>query len=167
MAVEAQSSGLRPGERMPRFRLPAHDGSVVDSRELAGRPYVLFMYRRASTPVCINESAAFAELYPQFREAGAEVFGASADGYQAQTNFVCRFALPFKLLTDHDWQLRRQLGTPVPVEKEKKRITFVVDAEGLIRLIYFYERRGDVRDHARLALATVRELAGLPPQEYA
>jgi peroxiredoxin len=35
---------------MVEFALPAHDGSVVHSSELAGQAYLLYFYPKASTP---------------------------------------------------------------------------------------------------------------------
>lgn len=38
------------GQPMAEFSLPAHDGSVVRSSELMGRPYLLYFYPKARTP---------------------------------------------------------------------------------------------------------------------
>jgi len=38
------------GEPFAEFELEAHDGSTVSSSDLAGRPYLLFFYPKASTP---------------------------------------------------------------------------------------------------------------------
>jgi len=39
-----------PGGKAPSFSLPADDGTTVCSADLAGGPYVLWFYPRASTP---------------------------------------------------------------------------------------------------------------------
>jgi peroxiredoxin Q/BCP len=41
---------IAAGETMVEFALPAHDGSVVRSSELAGKPYLLYFYPKAQTP---------------------------------------------------------------------------------------------------------------------
>jgi peroxiredoxin Q/BCP len=41
---------IDPGDTMAEFSLPAHDGSVVESADLAGRSYLLYFYPKASTP---------------------------------------------------------------------------------------------------------------------
>ena len=41
---------LQTGDSMVRFELPAHDGSLVRSNELASRPYLLYFYPKANTP---------------------------------------------------------------------------------------------------------------------
>ncbi len=38
------------GEKFGEFNLPAHDGTSVDSRDLGGKPYLLFFYPKADTP---------------------------------------------------------------------------------------------------------------------
>ncbi len=41
---------LQVGRTMVQFELPAHDGSMAHSDQLAGRPYLLFFYPKAATP---------------------------------------------------------------------------------------------------------------------
>jgi peroxiredoxin Q/BCP len=38
------------GQKLVEFALQAHDGSIVRSSELAGRPYLLYFYPKANTP---------------------------------------------------------------------------------------------------------------------
>jgi len=45
-------------------------------------------------------------------------------------------------------------------DKPVKRITFVIDKQGVIQLVYFYTSRGDPADHAPAALKAVQDLAG-------
>ena len=41
---------LQVGQPFVEFELEAHDGSIVNSTDLAGRPYLLFFYPKADTP---------------------------------------------------------------------------------------------------------------------
>lgn len=41
---------LQPGQPMVDFELEAHDGALVRSDQLVGRPYLLFFYPKAATP---------------------------------------------------------------------------------------------------------------------
>jgi len=41
---------IQESEPMVEFSLPAHDGSVVRSSDLAGQAYLLYFYPKASTP---------------------------------------------------------------------------------------------------------------------
>ncbi len=41
---------LQKGTRFADFELTAHDGNVVRSADLLGRPYLLYFYPKANTP---------------------------------------------------------------------------------------------------------------------
>jgi peroxiredoxin len=41
---------IQPGQPMVEFALPAHNGSVVGSGDLAGQAYLLYFYPKASNP---------------------------------------------------------------------------------------------------------------------
>jgi len=45
-------------------------------------------------------------------------------------------------------------------DKPAKRITYVIDKQGVIRLAFYFTGRGDPADHAPAALDAVKELAG-------
>lgn len=94
----------------------------------------------------------------KFKKMGAEIFGCSADSPRSNNTFGEKLGASFLFLTDEDWELRLKLGTPEPVSKEMKRITWVVDGDGTLRKIYYYEGRGDVTSHVDEALETVREI---------
>jgi peroxiredoxin len=68
--------------------------------------------------------------------------------------------VPFGLLVDKDWEYRLKLGTPAPTKKEMKRITFVIDGKGVIRLIYYYEGQGTVANHVVQAYEAVKAIVG-------
>ncbi|MCH7471659.1 redoxin domain-containing protein [bacterium] len=96
------------------------------------------------------------QSYQDFRKAGAEVLGCSADSPATNKSFGEKLGAKFPLLTDGDWELRLKLGTPEPVGKEMMRITWVVDGDGVIRLIYYYEDVGSVKDHVEESLKAVK-----------
>lgn len=68
--------------------------------------------------------------------------------------------MPFKLLTDKDRELWQRFGVRLDKDKPVKRITFVIDSQGVVRLAYYYTGRGDVANHAHHALDKIKELAG-------
>ena len=49
-SAEGESDMIAVGEKFVDFELPAHDGTTVLSRDLEGRPYLLFFYPKADTP---------------------------------------------------------------------------------------------------------------------
>ena len=49
-SAEGDTDMIAIGEKFVEFELPAHDGTSVRSRDLEGRPYLLFFYPKADTP---------------------------------------------------------------------------------------------------------------------
>jgi peroxiredoxin Q/BCP len=154
----ADGTMINVGDPAPDFTLPAHDGSEVRLSDYRGKtPVVLFYYPRANTPGCTRETAEFAKRYDEFKRAGAEVFGVSGDSLKANCNFADKLDVGFKLLTDKDLELWRSFGVRKAGSKELKRITFVIDKDGIVRLAFAFGR-GDVLDHVRESLKVVEEL---------
>ena len=50
VAAEGENDMIAVGEPFVEFELQAHDGTVVRSVDLEGRPYLLFFYPKADTP---------------------------------------------------------------------------------------------------------------------
>ncbi|SEO97090.1 peroxiredoxin [Aquisalimonas asiatica] len=155
-------SSVTIGEPVADFSLPATGGETIRLSDFRGRHLVLYFYPKASTPGCTNEGLAFTELHAAFREAGAEILGASRDGVKAQENFRNKQGFTFPLLSDKDEQLCTQFG----VLKEKtmygrksvgiERSTFLIDRDGVLR----QEWRGvKVPGHAEAVLEAVQALA--------
>ena len=49
-AAGEEDGMLQVGQPFVEFELEAHDGSTVNSADLAGRPFLLFFYPKADTP---------------------------------------------------------------------------------------------------------------------
>jgi peroxiredoxin Q/BCP len=152
---------LQTGDRVPDVTLKTHDGSSVALADFVGRrPVVIFFYPKDDTPICTKEACAFRDAYEQFTAAGAEVIGISGDTGVSHRAFAARHKLPFLLATDADGSLRRAFGVPKTLGLFPGRVTYVVDRDGIIRLIYSAQLAS--QDHVTRALAAV-EAAGAPP----
>ena len=87
---------LLVGNKAPDFSLPRQDGSPFRLSELLQRgPAVVYFYPRDETPGCTVEACAFRDAYEDFRSAGAEVVGISADSTEAHASFASHRKLPF------------------------------------------------------------------------
>lgn len=117
---------------------------------------VLFFYPKDHTPVCTKEACAFRDSYEQFHEAGAEVVGVSSDSAASHQAFATRHGLPFPIVSDRDRALRRLYGVPTPLGFIPGRTTYVIDKQGVIRLIFNALFASD--EHVRQALAAVRDI---------
>jgi len=78
----------------------------------------------------------------------------------SNTKFAANLGIPYKLLTDKGLKLWERFGGRMDKDKPVKRITFVIDKQGVIQLAYYYTGRGDPAEHAPAALQAVQELAG-------
>jgi thioredoxin-dependent peroxiredoxin len=127
---------LEGGAPAPDFELEADDGSTVRLSELRGQPVVLFFYPKDDTPGCTAQACGFRDVYREFQQRGAQVFGISRDDRASHERFKAKYGLPFGLLSDPDHAVSDAYG----VWGERsfagkkymgiKRSTFVIDAEG-------------------------------------
>lgn len=149
------------GTPAPDFTLPVDGGGSVSLAALKGRTVVLYFYPKADTPGCTKESMDFSRLKPEFKQAGAEVIGVSADAVAAQDKFKAKHGLSIPLASDPDRGMIERYG--VWVEKSMygkqfmgiERTTFLIDGHGVIRKIW---SKVKVDGHAEEVLAAVKAL---------
>lgn len=151
---------LAVGDVAPPFQAVLQDGSQFDSASVIGKKtVVLFFYPKDNTPVCTKEACAFRDSYEKFTAAGAEVIGVSSDSPATHLAFAAKHRLPFPIISDTDRALRRLFGVPNPLGVIPGRVTYVIDRQGVVRLVFSALLASD--DHVRKALAAVQE-AGEP-----
>jgi peroxiredoxin Q/BCP len=142
---------IEPGQKLPRFQLPASGGASLRNTDFKDRKLVLYFYPKDSTPGCTLEAQDFRDRFKQFRKQGIDIVGVSRDSTKSHDNFCAKQELPFPLLSDADETLCQAFG----VIKDKtlygrkvrgiERSTFLFDAKGVLRR----EWRGvRVRGHA-------------------
>ncbi len=143
---------LKVGDRAPEFSAVSSDGVAVRLADYLGqRGLVLFFYPKDGTPVCTKEACSFRDSYEQFTKAGFEVVGVSSDGPESHQAFKTRYNLPFPLISDADGSLRIAYGVSKKLGLVPERVTFVIDKEGIIRLVFSALFASD--EHVRQALA--------------
>ena len=91
---------LEVGKKAPSFNLADQDGVFHSLEEYSGKKLVLYFYPKDNTSGCTKQACSFAELFPAFREKGAEVVGVSKDSVQSHKKFAEKYSLPFTLLSD-------------------------------------------------------------------
>lgn len=117
-------------------------GTTVDSKSLAGSPYVLYFYPRDNTPGCTTEACDFRDNWARVTASGVKVFGVSSDTVSSHDKFKAKFELPFHLIADVDktlhaaygaWGVKKMYGR----ESEGTiRSTFVIDASGHVAEVW-------------------------------
>jgi peroxiredoxin Q/BCP len=130
------AAGVRLGEAAPDFTLPDADGKPVRLSDRLGKAVVLYFYPKDDTPGCTLEACAFRDQYEDFVDAGADVIGVSSDTSASHRGFAKRHRLPFTLLADRDGAVRKRYGVPSTLGLLPGRVTFVIDAEGVVRHVF-------------------------------
>lgn len=128
---------LAVGDAAPDVSLPLHDGRTVRLADYRGKKaVVVFFYPRDNTPVCTKEACAFRDAYERFVDAGCEVIGVSCNSAASHERFADRHRLPYPLATDADGSLARAFGMKPVLGFLPGRTTFVIDKEGVVRMIF-------------------------------
>jgi peroxiredoxin Q/BCP len=149
-------SSLTVGDPAPHFQAVLQDGSTFNLADLLGKKIVvLFFYPKDHTPVCTKEACAFRDSYEKFVAAGAEVIGVSSDSQASHRSFAEKHRLPFPIISDHDRSLRKLFGVPNPLGFIPGRVTYVIDRQGVIRMVFSAIFASD--DHVEKALEAVQK----------
>lgn len=145
----------------PAFSAPNQHGNIVTLDSLRGRPVVLYFYPKAMTPGCTVQACGIRDHRDEFAGLNAVVLGISPDAPQRLQKFIERDQLNFDLLSDEDhaiadaygvWALKKFMG------KEYEgihRITFIIDAEGVLRHIIDKVKTKTHHDDALALLKTL------------
>ena len=91
---------LQIGDKMPRFIVTDQDGNMVTDNDLIGKPTVLYVYPKDSTPGCTAEACNIRDNYHSFLARGYQVYGVSKDSAASHRRFIEKYDLPFPLLSD-------------------------------------------------------------------
>jgi peroxiredoxin Q/BCP len=146
---------IRIGDHAPEFTATAADGSSIRLSDLIGeQALVLFFYPKDHSPICTREACAFRDSYERFVDVGAEVIGVSSDTSKEHLKFAKRNRLPFRLISDLDGSLRKAFGVPSAMGLLPGRTTYVIDKEGVVRLVFTAQFAAD--RHIDKAMAALR-----------
>lgn len=133
------------------------DGSKVSLAELIGeKTIVLYFYPKDRTTGCTAEACSFRDQYEDFKTAGAEVIGVSADDGASHEDFKGRYKLPFTLLTDVNGEAAKALGVKKVLGMLPGRVTFVIDRKG--QVVHRFESMMRATRHVDEALQIVKTL---------
>ena len=147
---------LKVGDRIPEFTAQTADGKTIRSAELRGKHVVLYFFPKAFTTGCSIETKQFRDAYPDLQKAGAEVLGVSVDDGKTQNDFACSLGVSFPMIGDHGKQLSKQFGVLWPLLGVPRRVTFLIDKEGVIRGVFNHELQ--IGRHLDDALALLKTL---------
>lgn len=129
---------LQVGDKVPDFSAKDSKGNDFDSASVLGKkPVVFYFYPKDNTPGCTAQACSFRDQYEDFKDLGAEVIGISSDSIASHEKFAKQYKLPFLLLSDNKKELRNLFGVkPSLFGIIPGRVTYVVDRNGIIKLIF-------------------------------
>jgi peroxiredoxin Q/BCP len=133
---------LRPGDPAPSFSAIITNGTEIHSKDLLGKPVVIYFYPRDDTPGCTKEACGFRDQYAELQKTGAVVLGVSADTVKSHTKFTDKFQLPFPLISDPDAVITKAFGAwgeKVFMGRKYQgihRVTFLIGADGRIARVW-------------------------------
>ena len=129
-----------------------------------GRWPVLFFYPKAFTPGCTRETRGFRDEQETIEALGAVVYGVSVDDLSVQCDFARANHVGFPLLADADQSMSKAYGVTRGFLPFNKRVTFVIDGEGVVRARFAHEMQ--VMRHVTAVIAFLQAQAA-PSAEVA
>ena len=157
---------LTIGNKLPQFCVQACVGNTPeDLREItnetyAGKWLVLLFYPKDFTAGCTAQVCSMRDGYSELANLDAVMFGVSGDGNRSHDLFRAEHNLPFDLIADTDRMLINAFGVERlgGLLKIPKRVTYVIDKGGVIRLVAHHEFM--MGKHLDDVLQTLRSGAG-------
>ena len=149
---------IAAGERAPDFTGTLADGRQLRLRDFQGRRHVvLYFFPKDFTPGCTREACSFRDHRQDVAALDGEIVGVSLDTAEKHGAFAEAYKLPYPLVSDRSAAIAEaygvsRLGGWLPT----KRVTFVIDKEGVVRKII--QSEFSIDRHIDEALETLREL---------
>ncbi|OFX18154.1 MAG: peroxiredoxin [Bacteroidetes bacterium GWA2_31_9] len=132
---------LKVGDKAPDFKGIDQDSKEINLSDYSGKKLVLYFYPKDSTPGCTSEACDLRDNYETFLAKGYDIIGVSADSEKSHQNFIAKYSLPFKLISDKEkiilkaynaWGEKKMYGKTYEGVLRK---TFVISEKGLIENI--------------------------------
>ncbi len=157
MFNSVHANSLQIGQVAPEFELKDQNDQTHSIEKYRGQWVVIYFYPKDDTPGCTKEACAFRDDYKTISAQNTQVLGISVDSTESHAEFAEKYNLPFPLLADKDGHVakRYQSLTSLGFIKLAKRHTFIIDPNGLIKMIY---RKVDPNSHSDQILADIKKL---------
>lgn len=149
------------GDTAPTFTA-TYKGSDHESFALADHlgdgPVVLAFFPGAFTPPCTNEMIALEEHIDRFADAGATVFGVSADSAFSQGAFADEYGLSFDLVSDMSGEAIEAYGLSIDIPELglygiANRAVYVLDDDGAVAYHWVADDPTNEPDYEELVAA--------------
>jgi thioredoxin-dependent peroxiredoxin len=130
---------IHVGERAPDFTAETTTGTPVRLSEMRGKRVVVYFFPKAFTTGCSIETKRFRDVHGDIKALGAEVLAVSSDKHETQCEFASSMNVEFPMIGDSDKTISKAYGVLWPILGLDRRITFVIDEEGIVRGVFNHE----------------------------
>lgn len=157
--LEERTGLLSVGDTAPQFVARLGDGEVVSLGNFRGKKHVvLFFYPKDFTRRCTKQVCLYRDNYSQIVDMDAVMFGVSYDLERSHSQFTERYNLPFPLISDTTAEIASGYGATRLGGRllPPKRVTYVIDKEGIVRGVFHHEIL--IEKHVEGVLATLERL---------
>lgn len=127
------------GDKAPEFTGKLGNGKDLSLKDFRGKKNViLYFFPKDFTPGCTKEACSFRDRRPDIAKLDAEIVGASFDTAAKHKEFADAYQLPYPLIADPDASIAQaygvgRLGGLLGAWLPTKRVTFVIDKDGVVR----------------------------------
>ena len=132
------------GDKFPQMKVETTRGAMTLPDDMKGKWFVLFSHPADFTPVCATEFVAFQQRYEKFRGLNCELVGMSVDQVFSHIKWAewikdkLDVEIQFPIIADTG-AVANKLGLIHPGKGTNTvRAVFIVDAEGIIRIMLYY-----------------------------
>ena len=145
---------LSVGDNAPDFTAESTQGKT-SLKDYRGKNVVLYFYVRDQTPGCTMQSCSLRDGIDKIKSYGTEVLGVSTDDLASHNKFMTAYNLNFPLIADPDFKISKAYGVFNEERKASRRVTFVIDKNGVIKHIF---PKVDVRAHADEVIEVLKSM---------
>lgn len=124
------------GKNAPSFSVLNQDGVTVSLAGLVGKRILIWFYPKADTRGWTIEGNGFRDRIQDFQSKNVVILGVSFDTPEDQKAFKDKFDFPYDLLADTDKKMSIAYGAADPSSEKPKRISVLIDANGLVEKIF-------------------------------
>ena len=136
MVGVASAAQVTEGMKAPAFEVRDQHGTLVRLADFQGKSnVVLYFYPKDGTPGCTAEACSLRDGFSAIQATGAVILGVSADTLESHRAFAEKYHLPFSILADPDGTVIKAYGVRIPVLGWAKRVTFLIDRQGIVRKV--------------------------------
>ncbi len=128
---------LKINAQAPDFTLASTSGnSFVLSKDMSGKPCVLYFYPKDFTIGCTAEACKFRNEFEIFENVDVPILGISKDDIATHLRFKQQYKLPFELLADTAGLVTKMYDSVVPFIGYTLRTTYLLDHAHKIIAVY-------------------------------